>query len=134
MDLNFGAHGVVTQLSDGANTRMDEVSAFLSLTHADNRWTLLGRRVRVQHGGRRDPNSEFDVSWRDNSAGMLELQAKANYLRAEALLPLVGLMPQKDVRERLRQLAPPANGWTCASYSGAARPAILGVRCARQIP
>jgi uncharacterized protein (TIGR02099 family) len=106
MDLNFGAHGVVTQLSDGANTRMDEVSAFLSLTHADNRWTLLGRRVRVQHGGRRDPNSEFDVSWRDNSAGMLELQAKANYLRAEALLPLVGLMPQKDVRERLRQLAP----------------------------
>ena len=37
---------------------------------------------------------------------MLELDAEANYLRAEALLPLVGLMPQKDIRERLRDLAP----------------------------
>ncbi len=106
MDLNFGAQGVVTRLSDGANTRMDEVSAALSLTHAGDRWTLLGRRVRAQRGGRRDPNSQFDVSWRDNEAGMLELNANASYLRAEALLPLVGLMPQKDVRERLRQLAP----------------------------
>ena len=106
IDLNFGAQGVVTRLSDGANTRMDEVSAALSLTHSDNRWTLLGRRVRAQRGGHRDPNSEFDVSWRDDETGMLELKANATYLRAEALLPLVGLMPQKDVRERLRQLAP----------------------------
>ena len=37
---------------------------------------------------------------------MLDLRAEANYLRAEALLPLVGLMPQKDIRERLRDLAP----------------------------
>jgi uncharacterized protein (TIGR02099 family) len=106
MDLKFGAQNVVTKLSDGANTRMDEVSAALSLTHADDRWTLLGRRVRVERGGRRDPNSEFDVSWRDDESGMLELEAKANYLRAEALLPLVGLMPQKVVRERLRELGP----------------------------
>jgi uncharacterized protein (TIGR02099 family) len=106
MDLSFGAQGVVTKLSDGANTRLDEVSAALSLTHTGDRWTLLGRRVRAQRDGRRDPNSEFDVSWRDNESGMLELKAKANYLRAEALLPLVGLMPQKVIRERLRELAP----------------------------
>jgi uncharacterized protein (TIGR02099 family) len=105
-DLDFGAQGVVTKLADGANTRMDEVSADLSLTHSDNRWTLLGRRVRAQRGGRRDPNSEFDVSWQENDSGMLELEAKANYLRAEALLPLVGSMPQKDIRDRLRELSP----------------------------
>ena len=28
---------------------------------------------------------------------------QASYLRAEALLPLVGLMPQKDMRERLQR-------------------------------
>ena len=106
MDLDFGAQGVVTKLSDWANTRMDEVSADLSLIHSGNRWTLEGRRVRAQRGGRRDPNSEFDVTWRDNESGMLELEAQADYLRAEALLPLVGLMPQKDVRDRLRELAP----------------------------
>jgi uncharacterized protein (TIGR02099 family) len=106
MDLDFGARGVVTKLSDWANTRMDEISADLSLIHSGNRWTLQGRRVRAQRGGRRDPNSEFDVTWQDNESGMLELEAKADYLRAEALLPLVGLMPQKDVRDRLRELAP----------------------------
>jgi uncharacterized protein (TIGR02099 family) len=106
MDLDFGAQDVVTKLADGANTRMDEVSAALSLTHTDDRWTLLGRRVRAQRDGRSDPNSEFDVSWRENESGMLELKAKANYLRAEALLPLVGLMPQRVVRDRLRELAP----------------------------
>ena len=37
---------------------------------------------------------------------MLQLHAEANYLRAEALLPLLGLMPQKDIRERLQDLAP----------------------------
>jgi uncharacterized protein (TIGR02099 family) len=105
-DLNFAAQGVVTRLSDGAHTRMDEVSAALSLAHAAGRWTLLGRRVRAQRGGRRDPNSEFDVSWRDDESGMLDLTAKADYLRAEALLPLVGLMPQKEVRRLLRELAP----------------------------
>jgi uncharacterized protein (TIGR02099 family) len=106
VDLDFGAEGVVTKLSDGSNTRLDEVSADLSLTHSDNRWILLGRRVRAERAGRHDPNSEFDVSWQENGSGMLELKANANYLRAEALLPLVGLMPQKDVRDRLRELSP----------------------------
>ena len=39
-------------------------------------------------------------------SGLLELRARASYLRAEALLPLAGLMPQKDIRERLRDIAP----------------------------
>ena len=125
----------MTKLSDGANTRMDEVSADLSLTHSDNRWTLLGRRVRAQRGGRRDPNSEFDVSWQENDSGMLELEAKANYLRAEALLPLVGLMPQKDIRDRLRELAP--TGEWMDMRLALQRPSAgesVAVRCARQVP
>jgi len=105
-DLDFDAQGVIAKLTEGSNAKMQQVSGSLTLTHVEDRWTLLGRRVRVVREGRRDPNSEFDVSWRDNDQGMLELRAKANYLRAEALLPLVGLMPQKDLRERLRELAP----------------------------
>ncbi len=30
----------------------------------------------------------------------------ATYLRAETLLPLTGFLPQKDVRKRLREIAP----------------------------
>lgn len=105
-DLDFDAQGVVAKLTEGPNSKMEQVSAALSLRHVRDRWTLLGRRVRVLREGRRDPNSEFDVTWRDNDSGMLDLRAKANYLRAEALLPLVGLMPQREVRERLRELGP----------------------------
>jgi uncharacterized protein (TIGR02099 family) len=105
-DLQFDAQGVVARLADGPNALTDQVSGALTLTHAGDRWTLLGRHLRVVRGGRRDPDSEFDSSWRDDDSGMLELQAKANYLRAEALLPLLGLMPQREIRERLRALAP----------------------------
>ncbi len=105
-DLEFNASGVVVHLSDRPNAVMDQVSGALSLAHTADRWTLAGRRLRVIAAGRKDPDSEFEASWRENPAGMLELHAEANYLRAEALLPLVGLMPQKDIRERLRDLAP----------------------------
>src|SRR5579859_6189127 len=105
-ELEFGAEGIVTTLADGAGTKLEQLSGQLVLTHSSDRWTLAGRRLRVVRGGRRDPDSEFDASWRDNDAGMLELSAQANYLRAEALLPLLGFMPQKDIREGLRDAAP----------------------------
>ena len=105
-DLEFNATGVVAHLAESPNAVMDQVSGALSLAHTADRWTLTGRRLRAVSAGRNDPDSEFDVSWRENQAGMLELRAQANFLRAEALLPLMGLMPQKDIRERLRDLAP----------------------------
>jgi len=105
-ELEFGARGVITKLSNGANTKLEQVSGELALVHAARRWTLVGRRLRVVRDGRRDPNSEFDASWRESADGMLEFSAEANYLRAEALLPLVGLMPEKDIRDRLREAAP----------------------------
>jgi uncharacterized protein YhdP len=105
-DLEFSASGVVAHLAESPNAVLDQVSGALSLAHTADRWTLTGRRLRAVSAGRQDPDSEFEVGWRENPAGMLELHAEANFLRAEALLPLVGLMPQKDIRERLRDLAP----------------------------
>jgi uncharacterized protein (TIGR02099 family) len=119
-DLEFNATGVVAKLADGPNAVMDQVSGSLALTHVADRWTLLGRHLRAVRDGRTDPEAEFDVSWRDNASGMLELAAQASYLRAEALLPLVGLMPQKDIRERLRDLAPTGE-WTDMRFSLARR-------------
>ncbi|HTV94505.1 MAG TPA: YhdP family protein [Steroidobacteraceae bacterium] len=106
VDLEFNARGVVARLTEGPNAMLEEVGGSLSLTHYADRWTLRGRRLRAARAGRSDPDSELDASWRENDSGMLALRAQANYLRAEALLPLVGLMPQKDIRERLRDLAP----------------------------
>src|SRR5450631_3310481 len=105
-DLDFAALDVMTQLTDEPSVKFDQVAGAITMTHAGDRWTLLGRRMRALRGGRRDPDSEFDVNWRDVDAGLLELHIRASYLRAETLLPLAGLMPQKDLRERLQEVAP----------------------------
>ena len=104
--LDFAAEGVVTHLGDGTSTKFDEISGMMTLTHVADRWTLNGRRLSALRGGVKDPIAQFDVSWRAADGGLLDLHAGANYLRAETLLPLTGLLPQKDLRERLAQVAP----------------------------
>jgi uncharacterized protein (TIGR02099 family) len=105
-DLDFGAQGVVTQLSEGPSAKFEQISGVLSIVHAGDRWSLSGQRVSAMRSGRRDPDSQFDVSWRRSDAGLLDLRASASYLRADTLLPLGGLLPNKDVRDRLREIAP----------------------------
>ena len=107
-DLDFGARGVVTQLSDGPSPKFEQVSGALRVIHTGDRWTLSGRRVRALRAGQRnpDPESQFDASWRNGDAGLVDVQARASYLRADALLPLTGLLPDKNVRDRLREIAP----------------------------
>jgi uncharacterized protein (TIGR02099 family) len=105
-DLDFAAEGVVTHLGDGTSTKFDEISGVMSLTHVADRWSLYGRRLSALRAGVKDPIAQFDVTWRAAAGGLLELHAGANYLRAETLLPLTGLLPQKDLRERLAQVAP----------------------------
>jgi uncharacterized protein (TIGR02099 family) len=105
-DLEFGADNVVTQLTAEPGVKFDQITGGLTITHIGDRWTLLGRHVLALRAGRRDPDSDFDVSWRGDDLGLLELRARANYLRAETLLPLAGLLPQKDLRERIQEIAP----------------------------
>ncbi|HXC08481.1 MAG TPA: YhdP family protein [Steroidobacteraceae bacterium] len=110
-DLSFTARDVAVLLSDGPSAKFQQISGALSVIHAGDRWTLSGRQVRAVRAGRRDPDSQFDVSWRGGDAGLLDLRASASYLRADNLLPLAGLLPQKDVRDRLREIAPTGE-WT----------------------
>ena len=105
-DLNFGALGVATQLADGPLVKFEQIGGELTMIHAADRWTLAGKKVRAQRAGHRDPDSEFAVSWRGGDAGLLDLQARASYLRADTLLPLTGLLPQKKIRDRLHDFAP----------------------------
>jgi uncharacterized protein (TIGR02099 family) len=105
-DLDFAAQGVVTELKDGPSAKFEQIDGTLSVLHAGDRWSLSGRRVRALRSGRRDPESQFDVSWRGSEAGLLDLRARASYLRADTLLPLSGLLPDRAVRDRLREFAP----------------------------
>jgi uncharacterized protein (TIGR02099 family) len=105
-DLDCLASGVTTQLGGEPVVKFDQVSGAFTVTHSGDRWTLNGRRVRALRDGHRDPDSEFDAAWREGDGGLLEFRARASYLRADTLLPLAGLLPQRDLRERLQEAAP----------------------------
>jgi uncharacterized protein (TIGR02099 family) len=115
-DLDFAARGVVTQLKEGPSAKFEQISGALSIVHTGDRWSLAGRRVRAVRSGRRDPDSQFDVSWRSGDAGLLDLRASASYLRADTLLPLTGLLPEKNLREQLGEIAPTGE-WTDTSIA-----------------
>ncbi len=105
-NLNFSAQGVATQLTDRPSAKFEQISGALSLIHAGDRWSVSAKQVRAVRAGRRDPDSQFEATWRGSDAGLLDLRASAGYLRADTLLPLTGLLPQREVRERLGEFAP----------------------------
>lgn len=104
--LDFAATGVEARIDAAAVAKYDRISGLITLDHAQDRWTLSGRRVIAQNADHKDPASEFDVSWRAADAGLLELKARASSVRVDVLLPLVGLLPQHELRERLLAAAP----------------------------
>ncbi len=110
-DLDFAAQNVATRLADGPIVKFEQIGGLLSVVHAGDRWSLSGKRVRALRAGRRDPDSEFDATWRGGDSGLLNLRARASYLRVDALLPLTGLLPHKAIRDRLREIAPTGE-WT----------------------
>jgi uncharacterized protein (TIGR02099 family) len=101
--LDFSASGVSTRLADGPVAKFDQMSGVLTLAHEADRWSISGRRVRALL---RDPESAFDVSWKRSSEGLLDVSASASYLRIETLLPLAGFLPQAELREKIREIAP----------------------------
>ena len=121
-DLAFNATDFATLLPGGGRTNFEQIDGALTLTHVGDRWTLLGRRVRTVLAGQRDPESAFDVTWRAGDGGLLELRARASYLRIDSLMPLAWLLPQQEVRERLRDSAP-SGEWSDA-YLELVRPTV----------
>jgi len=112
-DVDFGAINIVTQLPAGPIAKFDQMNGALTLMHSGDLWSLTGKRVRV---GRSDPESAFEVSWQEGEAGLLSVRASASYLRVETLLPLTGFLPQKDLRNRIREIAP-SGEWTDTSIA-----------------
>lgn len=120
--LDFVAHAIETHIDAGVTAKFDEVSGLFTLDHVKDGWTLSGRHVLTRSAQHKDPPSDFDVSWRGGEAGLVELRARASYLRVDALLPLASLLPQHDVRDRLLAVAP-TGVWSDA-YLELARAAV----------
>jgi len=109
--LGFSAESVVTQLADGSGATFDHISGHLALDHAGDRWTLAGRDVRALQSRHRDPVSQFDLAWRSGAQGLLDLTIRTSYLHADTVMPLTGLVPDENLRDRLREIAPTGEWW-----------------------
>jgi uncharacterized protein (TIGR02099 family) len=112
-DLDFAANDVVTRRPEGPVAKFDQMSGALTLSHAGEQWSLSGRHVRAS---RDDPESAFDAAWRRNEQGLSRLSVRTSYLKAETLLPLTVFLPQQEVRDRLREIAP-SGEWTDAALN-----------------
>ena len=96
----------MTRLGDGPGVEI-RTSLRRTSRHPRGRSLDASRAARTNAAlGPPGARLQFDVSWRDGDAGLLDLRARASYLRADTLLPFAGLLPQQDVRERLQEVAP----------------------------
>jgi len=96
-------------------------------------WTLVhipaifgphGKRVRV---GRRDPGPPSRSVAREVKQAVERASPSANYLRVETLLPLTGFsFAIKDLRDRIREIAPTASGRIPRSRLSVTRSPIRG--------
>lgn len=104
--FDFSASDVAARSATGSIARFERIAGDLRLLHDADRWNLIGRNVHAVRSGGADTPSNFEVTWSSGHGGALELSAHASYLRADSLLPLAGLLPQKSTRERLIAVAP----------------------------
>jgi hypothetical protein len=125
-ELEFGAQGVITKLSDGANTKLEQVSGELALVHAARRFTL-----------RRPPRPELGV--RCELAG--KRSRDAGVLRAGELSACRGPAPASRLDASEGHPRSAARGGADRRMDGHAPCAVaprgerpLALRCAGEIP
>ena len=111
-DIDFGATNVVMQLPEGPVDKFDQMSGAVTLSHTGDQWSLGGRRVRWDAANR----SLLRCLLAGKRGELLGVRARADYLRAESVLPLTGFLPQKELRDRLREVAP-SGVWTDVSIA-----------------
>jgi uncharacterized protein YhdP len=100
-DLNFGAYQVRVPAAAGRATAFDELSGRLSLRHFGSQWSLTARRFSVLQAGRHDAPLQFGANWRFEANALQELSARANALDMVQLTPVVALLPDKGLRDKI---------------------------------
>ena len=69
-------------------------------------WRLTGRDVKLVTGAHAWEPTRISAAWNRSDSGQLKLEADANYLRLENLVPLAALAPEGNWRTRVTELLP----------------------------
>ena len=78
-----------------------EVGGEFEFARDQDRWRLSGKRVRAFAAGQAARETRFSINWRAPAGLLADLDAQVDYLGFAALAPIVAVLPQKELRDRI---------------------------------
>lgn len=82
------------------------IAGDLTLRREGAAWRLTGRDLELSTDRHAWPASNLSASWQGDARGLTRLESTATFLRLDNLIPLLGLAPPGDWREKLVALSP----------------------------
>jgi len=89
-----------------SDTSYSTIAGDVRLEHEGSAWHARGRDLKLITRAHAWEPARISASWSRGDSGVIKLEADANYLRLENLVPLAALAPQSAWRDRLSQLLP----------------------------
>ncbi len=100
--LEFTASDITVARPGAAPLALREAGGLFDLSRNQNRWSLNGRRVRARTAaGESERESRFSARWRSEAGALAQLDAQVDYLGLAALRPIIEVLPQKELRDRI---------------------------------
>ncbi len=87
--------------ADGKARPLREVGGVFDLSRSADRWSFSGRRVRTAAAQGAAPETRFHAEWRSPAGVLASLRGQFDHLSIDALAPVVAVLPQKSLRERI---------------------------------
>ncbi len=89
-----------------SDTTYSSLSGDVRLERKSGLWRVTGRDVRLVTRAHAWEPARISAAWSCSDSGLVRLEAEANYLRLENLLPLATLAPAGTLRTRVTELLP----------------------------
>ncbi len=97
----FTANDIAIVHPGAAPLTLREAGGIFEFARDQDRWRLSGKRVRAVAAGQVARETRFSANWRAPAGSLADLDAQIDYLGLAALAPIVAVLPQKELRDRI---------------------------------
>ena len=99
--VDFTANDIAIVRPGATPLTLHEAGGIFEFARDQDRWRLNGKRVRAFAAGQPARETRFSASWRAPAGALSELDAQVDHLGFAALAPIVAVLPQKELRDRI---------------------------------
>lgn len=97
----FTANDIAIAHSGATSLTLHEAGGIVELARDQDRWRLSGKRLRAFAVGQAPRETRLSANWRAPAGVVTDLDAQIDYLGLAALAPIVAVLPQKTLRDRI---------------------------------